>query len=324
MLDAWLDAVVLLQVGPGLCAGVVLAEPAVPAIEGIVVTTASPPDTGEVLIATAYHCVASGVRPYVRFRDGEAAPGRVIARDPAHDLALVRAPGDGTGLPLRDGDPAVGETVYALGHPFGQATGGKLDHLLVWSVSKGIVGGVGPWLVQTDTALNPGNSGGPLVDEQGRVVGIVSRKIKAEGLGFAAKSDRVAELVKTPDRGPLLGGAWGAGVGFFQGERAEIGAHAFVAVRERVVTRAWLGVGLGDLQPFGLLTVEARQRVGRGPLSTTFDLGGGGRWSDAQLHPVLSARVGIASIGFGAHVEPGPWTWTATLDLEIPGRLGVF
>ena len=58
---------------------------------------------------------------------------------------------------------------------------------------QGIVGAVGPWVLQTDAGLNPGNSGGPLVDTQGRIVGIVSRKLAGEDLAFAAKSTSDSE-----------------------------------------------------------------------------------------------------------------------------------
>lgn len=330
MVDAWLDSLVLLQVGPSLCAGVVLAEEAEDpggasaVMPGAATAAVGAPPATPRTVATAYHCVASGLRPLVRFRDGSDAPGRVIARDPAHDLALVEVDTRLPGLPLRADTPAVGEPLYALGHPFGQATGGKLENLLVWSVSRGIVSGVGPWLVQTDAPMNPGNSGGPLVDEQGRVIGIVSRKIDGDGIGFAARAGRVAELWSELDMGSFFGGSWGIGGGFFQGERAEVGVNLTVVVRERLVTRAWLGVGLGDGQPFGLFTLAARQRVGRGPLSTSFDLGGGGRWFDGAATPLLTGRIAFAGVGFGAQVEPGPWAWTFTLDVEWPGRLGVF
>jgi S1-C subfamily serine protease len=305
MLDAWLDAVVLLQIGPSLCAGVVV-------------------DPGGT-VATAYHCVASGLRPMVSFRKGGQRLGRTIGRDPVHDVALVHVdlPDGVPWLPLRDEDPGIGETVYALGHPLGTAMGGKLTHLLQWSAARGMVSAVGPWLIQTDTAMNPGNSGGPLVDEEGRVVGIVSRKLKAEGLGFAAKASQVADLEAAPTMGSVVGGTWGLGLGFFQGADADVGGNVTFAFRERVVARAWLGVGIGDAQPFGLATVEARQRFARGALSTTLDVGGGVRY-DGAVAPVLSGRVAVASIGFGALLVPGTWDWTLTFDIEFPGVLGVF
>lgn len=321
MLDVWLDSVVLLQTGPSLCAGVVVAGAALPAAES------GEADVPAVrTVATAYHCVASGLNPMVKFRGGAANVGHVVARDPAHDLALVEVlvPDGVTGLDLRHEPVVIGDTVYALGHPFGQATGGKLSNLLVWSAARGMVSGVGPWLIQTDTAMNPGNSGGPLVDEKGRVVGIVSRKIKSEGVGFAAKTERLSAMAADPDMGPFLGGTWGVGAGFFQGDRAEVGGNVTFVFRERLVTRAWLGVGLGDAAGFGILTAEARQRLGRGPLSTTLDLGGGVRYLNQQALPLISGRISVASVGFGAHVVPGTWDTTFTLDVEWPGVLGVF
>ena len=149
---AWLDAVVLLLDGPALCAGVVVNP------------------TG--VVATAYHCVAAGGHPVVEWRDGTRARGTVYARDPARDLALVRVERSGlVALEVREDDPVVGERVYGMGHPYGNATVGRLEGVLRWSVTEGIVSAVGPWVIQTDTALNPGNSGGPVVDAQGRVTG---------------------------------------------------------------------------------------------------------------------------------------------------------
>jgi hypothetical protein len=260
----------------------------------------------------------------VNFRDGTQQLGRTIARDAAHDLALIEVASTAPGLSLRTEDPNLGEDLYALGHPFGQATGGKLSGLLVWSAARGIVSGVGPWLIQTDAAMNPGNSGGPLVDGQGRVVGIVSRKIKAEGIGFAAKSDRVEELAADPSMGSWFGGTWGVTVGFFQGERSEVGASVGIAVRERIVTRMWGGVDLADAQPFGLWTLGARQRFGRGPLSTTLDVGGGVRFREASVTPLVSASAAVASIGVGAQYAPLTGEWIATLQIEWPGVLGVY
>jgi hypothetical protein len=103
-----------------------------------------------------------------------------------------------------------------------------------------------------------------------------------------------------------------------------VGGNLTFVFRERLVTRAWLGVGLGDAAGFGLVTVAGRQRFGRGALSTTLDLGGGGRYFEKEVTPFLLGRVSVASIGVGAQLVPGTWEWTLTLDIEWPGNLGVF
>lgn len=304
MVNAWLDAVVLLRVGASVCSGVVL-EP-------------------DHVIATAYHCVATGLRPEVELRDGRIFEGRTIARDPARDLALIRVEEPLVpGLFLREGDPVVGERVYGLGHPFPTLAAGKLEGLLQWSATEGIVSGVGPWLIQTDAALNPGNSGGPLVDAEGRVVGIVSRKLDAEDLAFAGKSKDIEEMRKAPDMGSALGGTWGAILGVVQGSDTALGGEVFVVVRERVVTRAWIGYEFGRENIFGLATIAARQRIGRGTLSTAVDAGGGLWLADAAT-PVISGRIGILSVAFGALWAPGTGAWSGTVELEWPGVVGVF
>ena len=71
-LDSWLDAVVLLVTGPAWCSGVLIDD--------------------QGTVATAYHCVASGMRPRVRTRDGEQFVGKSIAWAPADDLALLSVP----------------------------------------------------------------------------------------------------------------------------------------------------------------------------------------------------------------------------------------
>lgn len=142
--------------------------------------------TADGLLLTAAHVVASG-KVEVRGHDGKLFPGRVVRISRKHDVALVSlgaldAPR--ACLPLQTSPQTPGTDVYAIGSPGGVELG--------FSLSRGIVSGLRTIgdvpLIQTDASLSPGNSGGPLVDGKGHVVGVVSRKIAGhavEGLGFA-------------------------------------------------------------------------------------------------------------------------------------------
>lgn len=304
MVNVWLDAVVLLRVGASVCTGVVLE-----------------PDR---VIATAYHCVATGLQPEVVLRDGRTFEGRTIARDRAHDLALVTVDGEiGPGLSLRFDEPVLGERVYGLGHPYPTLTGGKLEGLLQWSVTEGIVSAVGPWLIQTDAALNPGNSGGPLVDTEGGVIGIASGKLDAEDIAFCAKAKDVQALRDSPSMGSPIGGTWGAAFGLVQANNTSVGGELFAVVRERVVTRAWVGYEIGGAGLVSLTTLAVRQRLGRGMWSTTFDVGGGG-WFGSTIDPVVTGQVSVLSLRFGAMWAPITGGWSGTVTVEWPGVIGQF
>lgn len=138
-------------------------------------------------LLTSAHVVEGAESGTAAFADGESSAFDVIGRDPLSDLAVLRARG-GTPPPVRMGDATtlrVGQLVVALGNPLG----------LAGSVTAGIVSALGRSLptragrvvddvVQTDAALNPGNSGGALADSAGRVVGI-NTAVAGVGLGLA-------------------------------------------------------------------------------------------------------------------------------------------
>lgn len=155
------------------------------------------------LVVTNAH-VARTDHAVVTFADGRRVAARLVARDPARDLALLAVELHGlTPAPL--GAPArlrPGEVVVALGHPLGHAN----------ALAAGIVHAAGavapPWLrtrgsgrsvqvIQADVRLLPGNSGGPLADAAGRVVGINAMVVG--GLGVAISADEVQALVRAHD-----------------------------------------------------------------------------------------------------------------------------
>ncbi len=149
-------------------------------------------------LVTALHVVERAREITVRLPDGRQVAAELVGRDAATDLALIKVDAD---LPLLEDapEPALGAPVCALGNQFG----------LGLSVSCGVVSalhrsGVGfnpiEDFVQTDASVNPGASGGPLVDAQGRLVGVVSaiftREADADiGVNFAASVALVQRVV---------------------------------------------------------------------------------------------------------------------------------
>lgn len=121
--------------------------------------------------------------------NNELISAELIGYDSDLDIALLKIPGNYNYLKFADSDNVkVGEKVIAVGNPYG----------LSFSVSEGIVSAVHRSFnnlnayIQTDVSLNPGNSGGPLINKEGEVIGINNFKISsAEGLGFALESDYV-------------------------------------------------------------------------------------------------------------------------------------
>ena len=139
------------------------------------------------LLLTSAHVVRDARRAVAEFADGSETPVDVIGRDPLSDLAVLRARDDvPPAIPLGDASELqVGQIVIALGNPNG----------LAGSVTAGIVSALGRSLptragrvvdevIQTDAALNPGNSGGALADSHGHLVG-VNTAVAGIGLGLA-------------------------------------------------------------------------------------------------------------------------------------------
>jgi putative serine protease PepD len=145
---------------------------------------------GELL--TNAHVVRGSGRVDVVLRSGKRVSGRVTALDEQHDLATVEAPVSLPVLLPARGRPAIGSKVVAIGSPLG----------LSGSVSEGVVSAVrrrhgAGRLIQTDLSVNPGNSGGPLLDSRGRVIGVTSSRAAA-GISFAVPISYAALLPTHP------------------------------------------------------------------------------------------------------------------------------
>lgn len=145
-------------------------------------------------IITNAHVLVGGNKIQAITSEQELINALFIGYDADFDLALLKIPGNYDSLELADSDDVqIGEKVIAIGNPLG----------LQFSVSEGIVSAIHrvglngyDAYIQTDAALNPGNSGGPLINKQGKVIGINNFKIgDSESLGFALESNYIEDVV---------------------------------------------------------------------------------------------------------------------------------
>jgi S1-C subfamily serine protease len=160
-------------------------------------------DRGHIL--TNFHVIEDAESVQVTLHDGSTRDAELVGIDPTNDVAVLRVePPEGVILPPlplgESGDVVVGQKVLAVGNPFG----------LERTLTTGIVSALGRTLrakngrtikgiIQTDAAINPGNSGGPLIDRQGRVIGmntaIVSQVGQSAGIGFAVPINAVKRIL---------------------------------------------------------------------------------------------------------------------------------
>ncbi|GLC26634.1 S1C family serine protease [Roseisolibacter agri] len=138
------------------------------------------------IVLTNAHVVGEARSVTITLADGRRLTGQVLGRDPTVDVAVVRIPAnDAPVVPVGDSDRLVpGQIAVAIGNPLGYER--SVTTGIVSALNRSIRGATLEALIQTDAAINPGNSGGPLLDSQGRVIGINTAIIpSATGLGFA-------------------------------------------------------------------------------------------------------------------------------------------
>ncbi len=166
--------------------------------------------TGVVLTQDGYlvtncHVVENAEQIRVQFTDGRTLPASIVGLDAASDLAVLSVEADDL-TPAKLGDSSslrVGDTVVAIGDPLGVQLRGTMTDGIVSAINRDIVSeGRIMSLIQTNAALNSGNSGGPLLNCYGQVIGINTMKIGdfvssagVEGLGFAIPTTTVQDVV---------------------------------------------------------------------------------------------------------------------------------
>jgi putative serine protease PepD len=162
-------------------------------------------------VVTNAHVIDGADSVKVKIGDGDTLTAKVVGVDQSTDIALLKvaAPKALTPLQLAESDDVqVGDASYAIGNPYGLSrtlTTGVISalHRSIESPNGYAINGV----LQTDAAINPGNSGGPLLDDQGRVIGVNSQIATSStssdgssggnvGIGFAVPSDTVARVVQ--------------------------------------------------------------------------------------------------------------------------------
>jgi serine protease Do len=152
------------------------------------------------VVLTNYHVVAGADQVEVVLADGRKFPSKEIKTDPKTDLAIVRieAKGDLPSLELGDSSAMeIGDRVLAVGAPFRLA--GTVTHGIVSAKGRSLHMNMYEDFIQTDAAINPGNSGGPLVNLEGRVIGIdaaiKSRSGGFQGIGLAVSSNLAKNIM---------------------------------------------------------------------------------------------------------------------------------
>ena len=161
------------------------------------------------VIVTNNHVVEGATKIQAQFSDGTTLTAKVLGRDSSSDLAVIKV--DGVNLPtieLGDSDQVqVGDDVVAIGNALALEGGLSVTRGIISGLHREVStnsGGSLADVIQTDAAINPGNSGGPLVDAQGRVIGIntaIADPGSAQNVGFAIPISNAKAIIDQLRRG---------------------------------------------------------------------------------------------------------------------------
>ena len=203
-------------------------------------------------IVTNKHVVGSGTDFSIVFSDESSARATLVGYDSLSDIAILKTEKEGL-VPMELGaseDLTVGQTLLAIGNPYGYT----------WSLTSGMVSGVErmvststsasviPNMIQTDALINPGNSGGPLLDTQGRMVGLVSSIYStsgsAQGISFALPVESVRDIAEKIIKEGKVSRGW---FDFLSVElNSQIVSYCNLSVEKGILVSQVVSMGMAD------------------------------------------------------------------------------
>ncbi len=154
-------------------------------------------------IVTNNHVIEGAAKITVKFSSGNVLPAKLVRADSRSDIAIIKV--EAQNLPIaKFGDSSkvkVGDRAIAIGNPLGEEFAGSVTSGIISALNRKIqYAGSVYKVLQTDAAISPGNSGGPLCNDAGEVIGINSLKLgadqNAEGMGFAISINEVKDIIK--------------------------------------------------------------------------------------------------------------------------------
>ena len=230
-------------------------------------------------IVTNCHVVEGAESITVLLTDERSFQAALVGADTVSDLAVLHINADGL-TPAEFGDSSVlrvGDSVAAIGDPLGTEFRGTMTNGIVSAINRDVTtGGRTLTLIQTNAALNSGNSGGPLINCYGQVIGINTLKIGAftddagvEGLGFAIPSTTVKEIVEQlVSQGYVSGrptlGLTGEGVSNFYQRYYRLPAGLYITEVAEDSSAAQVGIAAGDI----LVSIDGTQTASTDDLNT--------------------------------------------------------
>ena len=268
-------------------------------------------------VVTNYHVIENGESYTVLLADERSQPARLVGSDPTSDLAVLQVNAtDLTPAEFGDSDDVyVGDGVVAIGDPLGVEFRGTMTNGIVSAINRNVnVNGRTMNLIQTNAALNSGNSGGPLINSCGQVIGINTIKIGAftdsagvEGLGFAIPSAVVKDIVsQILDQGYVSGrpflGITGERLSVFYQRYYRLPAGLYVTAVAEGSSAADVGIVPGDI----LLSIDGTNIHTQNELDTALYHYAAGDQMDIVIYRsgyTLQATLTLAELGKAAQTS---------------------